>query len=138
MRYDFYRKLARILARDNEEELFQYIIHSMDDDGGFLRSRYCYWSKELPNPESGREIKTALVALRSPFNFMSSTKYYEEAEVKDGTSTILKMQVFYFDLSKEESFIDETKWSAGVGFPYPIKVDMVNETFEILDRVRLF
>lgn len=62
MMYDFYRKLARILAKDNEEELFQYIIHSMDDDGGFLRSRYCYWSKELPNQKNGREIKTALVA----------------------------------------------------------------------------
>lgn len=138
MMHDFYRKLARILARDNEEELFQYIIHSMDDDGGFLRSRYCYWSKELPNQKTGREIKTALVALRSPFDFASSTEYYEEAKVKDGTNTILKMQVFYFDLSKEESFVDEAKWSAGVGFPYPIKVDMINETFEIMDHIRLF
>lgn len=134
MIYDFYRKLARILAKENSEELFNYIIHAMDDNGGFLRSRYCYWSKELPNRKVDKEFKRVLVALDNPFDLMSSTNYYEDDDVHQGSSTVLKMQIVYSELSEDEKFADAVKWSADDGFPYPIKVDIVNEIVEYCEQ----
>lgn len=36
--YEFYRETAHILSAKHGDELFDYIIHSMDNDGGFLRT----------------------------------------------------------------------------------------------------
>ncbi len=130
--YDFYRRVAEILSPKHVDELFDYIIHSMDDDGGFLRSRYCYWEKTLEDhPFVEREV--ALVALRTPFDFENSTEYY-----RDGNSTLLKMQLFYCDVSDEESFKEEAEWSSCVGFPYPIRVDLKSGTYEILEKVETY
>ena len=63
-----------ILAKNNADELFEYTIHSMDYNGGFLRSRYCYWEKTLSNFECGDDLKTILVTLRMPFDFCNSTQ----------------------------------------------------------------
>lgn len=137
MRYDFYRKVAKILAKDNSEALFDYIIHAMDDNG-FLRSRWCYWAdKTLENWKDTINARTVLVALECPFDFETSTEYYkkDKDEFTSETITRLKMQLFFCDLSNEDQFADEANWSSGVGFPYPIKIDMVNETYEVLERV---
>ena len=135
MTHEFYKKVANILAKENGEKLFQYIIHAMDDNGGFLRTRYCYWEKELPDRKMYEYPKTVLVALRFPFDFERETEYYEEEPVKADTDTLLKMQLFYHDLSDENAFLDEAEWSACVGYPYPIKVDMVQESFEIMEYI---
>ena len=135
MIYELYEKIAFILAQENATSLFDYIIHSMDDDGGFLRSRWCYWKETLPNQEVQSEIKTMLVTLRSPFDFATSTEYYEEVE-NDITSellTVLKMQLFLYDLSDEEQLINTIEWSADRGFPFPIKIDVINGVYDILD-----
>ena len=42
------------------------------------------------------------------------------------------MQIFLYDLSNKEHLEQEIVWSCGVGFSYPIKVDLINESFEIL------
>ena len=52
----------------------------MDYNGGFLRSRYCYWEKTLSDFECGDNLKTILVTLRTPFNFCNSTQYCEEGD----------------------------------------------------------
>ena len=136
--YDFYRRIAKILAKDNNDALFDYIVHAMDDDGGFLRSRWCYWEdKTLEDYDQDGVINTALVTLQSPFDFETSKEYYRKDNVTGETITQLKMQLFLRDLSNEEIFTDEVNWSAGVGFSYPIKIDLVNETYEILERVDL-
>ncbi len=36
---ELFHKIAEILAGENAETLYDYILHSMDDDGGFLRTR---------------------------------------------------------------------------------------------------
>lgn len=38
--YEVLHRTAEVLAGDNAEKLFDYIIHSMDDNGGFLRTRF--------------------------------------------------------------------------------------------------
>ena len=136
MRYDFYRKVAKILAKDNSEALFDYIIHAMDDDGGFLRSRWCYWAdKTLENYKGCDNINTALITLNHPFDFEEEIEYYVKDDFTNELLPRFKMQLYLEDISSEERFMEEVNWSSAVGFPYPIKIDMINETYEILERV---
>ena len=65
--YKLLKEVSSILAKDNADKLFEYTIHSMDYNGGFLRSRYCYWEKTLTDFECGDDLKTILVTLRMPF-----------------------------------------------------------------------
>ncbi len=131
--HDYCQKIAQILSKGKEETLYKYLVHSTDDNYGFLRTRFCYWDKELPNKKI-KNINTALLSLNSPCDFSPSTNYYENVNVKAGTGTVLKVQLFYFDLSDKKKFRDMARWSARVGFPYSIKIDMLNETFEELQE----
>lgn len=127
--YELLRKVSSILGKNNANELFEYFIHSMDYNGGFLRSRYCYWDKTLSDFECSDNIKTVLVTLRYPFDFCNSTEYYEECTSANSPFTLLKMQIFLYDLSNKERMEQEIMWSCCVGFAYPIKIDLINETF---------
>lgn len=135
--YEFLKKVSSILAKGNADKLFKYIIHSMDYNGGFLRSRYCYWEKTLSDFECGDDLKTILVTLRTPFDFCDSIQYYEEGDFANSAFTLLKMQIFLYDLSNQEHLEQEIMWSCGVGFSYPIKVDLIDESFEILPATSL-
>ncbi|MFV0361468.1 MAG: hypothetical protein ACK5LL_00040 [Suipraeoptans sp.] len=134
-RYEFLRRVAKILAPQNAEALFDYIIHSMDDDGGFLRSRYCYWNKVLPDYEEKNEQQIVLAALARPFNFNDETNYYEDEE-GETKYTYLKMQLLLVDLSDDDEFYSAGEWSAAVGFPYPIKIDMTYDRYEVLPKYK--
>lgn len=151
--YEVLHRAAEILAEDNAEKLFDYIIHSMDDDGGFLRTRWKRFEKTLCDGEFSSEPKILLAALKRPFDFKNDTSYYREetgeynAQSKDGglervtvtdILTVLKMQIFYVDLSDEEHFINEAEWSSCVGYPYPIRVNIEQGTAEYLDKVEIF
>lgn len=91
--YDLLRKISSILAKNNADKLFEYTIHSMDYNGGFLHSRYCCWEKTLSNFECGDDLKTILVTLMMPFDFCNSTQYYEDGDFTNLPFTLLKMQI---------------------------------------------
>ena len=135
--YKLLKKVSSILAKNNADELFEYTIHSMDYNGWFLRSRYRYWEKTLSDFECDDDLKTILVTLRTPFNFYNSTKYYKKGNLANSPFTLLKMQIFLYDLSNKEHLDQEIIWSYGVGFSYPIKIDLINESFEILSVASL-
>ena len=125
------------MARNNADKLFEYTIHSMDYNGGFLRSRYCYWEKTLSDFQCSDNLKTILITLMTPFDFCDSTQYYEEGDFADSPFTALKMQIFLHDLSNMKHLEQAIHWGCGVGFRYPIKIDLVNESFEILPAASL-
>lgn len=131
-KYEFYKQIASILSPNNSEALFDYIIHAMDNNGFFLRTRYCYSNKPLPNGPLSRDVQIVLVALRKPFLFENNTNYYED---RDGIikSTALKMELFLIDLSDEQAFENAMRKSAIVGYHYPIKVNISEKSYEILE-----
>lgn len=151
---DALRITSEILAGENSEKLFDYILHSMDDDGDFLRTRWKRWEEVvLKDADYSDEPKVFLVALRSPFDFKNNTEYYKEetntfnAQSESGEQetvtiteqlTVLKMQIFYTDLSDEKAFVSNSEWSACAGYPYPIRVDLEHRTAENLDKINLF
>ena len=61
--YELFRRIAKVITDDNErcEQLFDYIIHSMDDNG-FLRSRAARSEKALPQIEIIENVRTVLIA----------------------------------------------------------------------------
>ena len=61
--HELYKNIASILTQKNSEELFDYIVHSMDYHGSFLRSRYCYWENVIPDIDCS-EIATVLLSLK--------------------------------------------------------------------------
>lgn len=136
-RYELYREIACILSPKHSDELFDYIIHAMDDDGGFLRTRWCYWDTALPDRGLG-DIKTVLVTLRSPFDLENDTGYYTHEDGYEEKLTKLKMQLFYSDMSDEGVFIDNMEWSAQVSYCYPLKIDLERRSFELLPRCEIY
>lgn len=134
--YELLKKVSSILAKSNAYKLFEYTIHSMDYNVRFLRSRYCYRDTTLSDFECD-DLKTILVTLRTPFDFYNSTNYYEEADFANSPLTLLKMQIFLYDLSNKEDLNKEIMWSCSVDFSYPIIIDLVSESFEILPAASL-
>lgn len=150
--YEMLRKTAEILTNNkNTELLYDYFIHAMDDDGGFLRTRWVYWEdKPLKDFELREAPCILLVALETPFDFENNTDYYKTetrtgmAENENGelekvtiTNRITRfgMQVFYTDKSDGECFSSNADWSGQVGYPYPVRIDLEHGTAEFLDRV---
>ena len=130
--YQLYMNIAEILAPDRSRELFDYIVFSMEGCGIFARTRHCLADVALTN-KMLTDRKTILVALKEPFDF-STAPFYNE----DGTyypKTILKMQIYLSDLSDSNYFRLAVEQSASVGYEYPIKIDLANKKFDILDRV---
>ncbi len=89
----------------------------------------------MPDVECG-EIAITLIALDRPFDFRKSTDYYDSHDIKNPL-TSLKMHLYLVDLSDYESFNREVRRSAAVGYRYYIKVDLNNESFEILSEIEI-
>lgn len=136
--YELLRKISSVLAKNNAAKLFEYMVHAMDYNGGFLRSRYCYWDKILSDFKCGNNLKTILVTLRRPFDFCNSTEFYEESNYPDAPFTLLKMQIFIYDLSNKNRLEEEIMWSYEMGYKYPIKIDLVDESFNILSSISYY
>ena len=130
--YELYKTKPKKQPPQTNPHLIDYILHSTDNYGGFLRSRFCRADIVLPDKKCG-EIKTILVALSEPFDF-SSAEYY----AKDGShnpKTILKMQIYLCDLSDDFKFKFAADGCASVGYEFPIKIKLDEKKYEILDRI---
>lgn len=125
-RYEFLYRISEILAPKQTEEFFDYLLHSSDDDGGFLRTRWCYWENPLPDSNSNYQVKIALITMRSKYDFDNLPSFYDE----DGKTNV-KIQVHFGDYSDDDAFYQETLWASSVGFPYPVKIDFVNGMYEV-------
>lgn len=124
--YDFYMRIAEILVPENPEVLFDYILNAMDDNGGFLRTRFRYFENPLPNKEGPYDKQYALVVLRQNFDLNDVSKYYRKT---DNRETALNMEIFAYSFSDDE--YDLAK-SYVTFYRYPIKIDLVNGTYKEL------
>ena len=50
---DLYTLLNNIsvIVTPNTDYFYEYALHTFDNNGGFLRTRYCWWDKCLENHE---------------------------------------------------------------------------------------
>ena len=135
--YQIIKKAAEILAPKNSDALFDYIIHSMDDDWGFLRTRYCYWEKTLTDRKyaNNEEPRILLIAMEEPYRFDNECGFYQPLDDFGILGTLIKMQLFYCDLSNDADFNSKAEWSAQLGYNYPVRINLTNGTAEYLERM---
>ena len=116
------RQAASILSPEYQEDLFDYFLHAMDDNGGFLRTRWCRREKELPDHKVPDNIRKLLLTLREPFDLRASNDYYafEGEPFEKETLTKLKLQLFYYDVSDDAALESEIEWSRELRYDIPI------------------
>lgn len=126
--YNLLNSVSDILT-PKTHSLFDYMIHTFDDDGGFLRTRYCYWEKPIPD-FTIRDLQKILVCFKQPFR--EGDPYYEiekfdNAPEHEQKNTFVKMQLFYADGDIE----DDIRWSRELRYKEAYVLDLEAGTYEI-------
>ena len=113
--YELLKGICEVVKPKNGD-LYSYMLHTFDDNGGFLRTRWCYWEKELKNKRVQQQYKRVLIAAESPI----------EDAVVGAENVTLKMQL---DYSLTEAQFEDAEYEAGLGYNYVYIVDLENKTY---------
>ena len=119
--YDLIKKVSRILTPETDS-FYNYILHTSDDDGGFLRTRYCWWDKCLEDKELDDEYKKVLVTSQYPIDIDALTN--EDA-------TYVKLQ-FHYEYAGEAA--DDADIDVVLGYGYIYIFDLEKGSFTMEHR----
>ena len=114
--YDLVRKISDIITPDSGA-FYDYVLYTSDDNGGFLRTRYCWWETPVKNFNIRMDIRRVLVTSKSPI---------EEKDLLDKDETKVKMQLTYCD---PDASADDAEWDTELGYCYIYIFDLENNTF---------
>ncbi len=78
--YEMIKQVSDIIT-PGTDAFYHYVLYSSDDDGGFLRTRYCWWDEPIRDFELGEGDETILVTSKSPIDIMD-LEYTQETLVK--------------------------------------------------------
>lgn len=117
--YDLLRQISHIITPDSDE-FFNYVINTSDNNGGFLRTCYCWRKNVIANIDLGtRKYRTVLVTMQRPIN---------ETDLYQRPFTELKIQIDYMNT---DSVFEDAVWDAQLGYNYVYLVDLTNKCFEM-------
>ncbi|MBO5034500.1 MAG: hypothetical protein J6C43_02685 [Oscillospiraceae bacterium] len=116
------RRISDILT-PGTHSFYDYVLQTSDDDGGFLRTCFCFKHHALPDREIEDRTK-AVVCFMEPFT---------ESYTDNGRDTCVKLQLSYGGCRGKNipAFI---RWSWGVGFRVAYVFDLEAGTYEVTDR----
>lgn len=115
--YELIKQVSQILTPQTDD-FYNYVLYTSDDNGGFLRTRYCWWEKPVDNVSLGeKEYKRVMVTMKKPF---------AENELTINADTLVKMQ---FDYADTNATIDDADWDAELGYCYVYIFDLINKTY---------
>ena len=117
--YELIKRISAIITPETDD-FYEYVIHTSDDNGGFLRTRYCWWDKCVEDRKIRSEFKKVLVTS------MTEIDVKKLARLKDGEDTIVKMQLTY---SETNATIEDADWDAQHGYNYVYIFDLENNTY---------
>lgn len=129
--YELLRQISEILAPKRAGELYDYFLHTFDDNDGFVRTRHCRFDKNdkvLNDRKLRDDIRSVFFSVIEPFDFDKDELLGKSEGM--GPRTLLKAQMFYFDAVSEDA-----EENAAHGFDYPILIDLVEKKFQMLDRI---
>lgn len=115
--YELLKQISNIITPENDA-FFRYAIYTSDDNGGFLRTRYCWWlDRPIKDRELGDGFKTILVTAKQEINVN---------DLNNETDTLVKMQITY---SQKEATIEDADWDTQLNYCYVYIFDLTNGTY---------
>lgn len=115
--YELLKQISNIITPENDA-FFRYAIYTSDDNGGFLRTRYCWWlDRPIKDRELGDGFKTILVTAKQEIN---------ANDLNNETDTLVKMQITY---SQKEATIEDADWDTQLNYCYVYIFDLTNGTY---------
>ncbi len=124
---DLYMLLSRVskIVTPNTDHFYEYALHTFDNNGGFLRTRYCWWEDCLENRElKNTEYRIVLLTAKEPV--------YEDyfVPLKPLEETKAKMQLDY--CNTHATFDDEDiMFDLQNGYCYVYLIDLYNKTMQM-------
>ena len=102
-------RAACVLAGKNADALYDYILHGMDDDGDFLRTRHERWKTPLPDGPLRNPPTRVMATVETLFDFYHDTRYY-------GRSGRPKLRMQLFFIHEGDSFLEDAACAAEGGY----------------------
>lgn len=96
--------------------LYEYMLHTFDDNGGFLRTRYCWRDAAVKDFEIG-EISSALLAAKNEIR---------PEQLTDKENARAKFQLTYC-----MDFNGDTEWERELGYVFCYVVNLENKSYTL-------
>ncbi len=115
--YALLKQISKIITPQNDA-FYRYAIYTSDDNGGFLRTRYCWWlDRPIENRYLGDDFEKVLVTAKREINA-------DDLEVE--TDTLVKMQITY---SEKNATIEDADWDSQLDYCYVYIFDLIKGTY---------
>ena len=124
--YELLEQVSEILTPQTHS-LYDYMVHTFDENGGFLRTRYCYWDRPVSDFRIA-DLNEVLICFRQPFRegdpYYETERYGENLQFEQ-KNTLVKMQLFYTG-----NIEDNIAWSCQFPYPEAYIINLETKTFE--------
>ena len=124
---DLYTLLKEIspIITPKTNYFYDYAIHTFDNDGGFLRTRYCWWDQCLENINlRNKTYETVLLTAEEPIKEKDFTPLTHLKETK------AKMQLDYCNTHATFDE-DDIIFDIQNGYNYVYLIDLINKTVQM-------
>lgn len=116
--YDLLKQISHIITPE-DDSFYNYVLYTSDNNGGFLRTRYCWWDKPLENRKIKESYKRVIV---------SSTAEIDPKKFLDKSNTYIKMQIHY-DI--KDASINDVQCDIELGYKYIYIFDLESLTYTL-------
>ena len=125
--YELLEQVSDILTPQTHS-LYDYMIHTFDNNGGFLRTRYCYWDRPVSDFRIA-DLCEVLICFRQAFRegdpYYETERYGENLQFEQ-KNTLVEMQLFYTG-----NIEDNITWSREFPYPEAYIINLKTKTFEV-------
>ena len=121
--YSLLDKVSKIISPQTDY-FYEYALHTFDDNGGFLRTRYCWWDKCLKNHRiKDEDYKVVLLTAEEPVDEESLRPLKHLGETK------VKMQLDYNNVNASFN-VEDIIFDIQNEYTYVYLIDLVDKTME--------
>ena len=114
--YDLLKRISQILTPE-DDAFYRYALYTSDDNGGFLRTRYCRSAQPVADHAVGEGFSRVLVTAKTPL-----CRY----DLRDRSEPRAKLQITY---SVPSADLSDADWDAQLGYCYVYLIDLQSGQF---------
>ena len=124
--YKLIQQVSDILTPDTND-FYTYLVYTSDDDGGFLRTRYC-WRLDKP-------LKDKIIHNDYSKILVASTKKINLKDLKKTDDTLVKLQ-FHYDITNVSVEDGDADWDIEMGYNRLYIFDLINKSY-IMKHIKM-